>query len=175
MYIIRTPRLIIKSFQVDDMSNKYVEWLNDIEVNKYLETRFQVQNYESCVEFINRMQADESEELFGIFTNNNDNEHIGNCKLGCINKLHQTAEISFFIGNKNFWGGGYATEVVSHVTQYAFENLGLEKITAGCYELNLGSMNVLKKNGFKVEGVLKGQVKCDSTRQNLYIFVVRKK
>ena len=47
MQIIRTPRLIIKSLQVHDISNNYIEWLNDIEVNKYLETRFQVQNYHS--------------------------------------------------------------------------------------------------------------------------------
>ena len=64
---------------------------------------------------------------------------------------------SYLIGDKNYWRQGYATEVVSHVTQYGFENLGLEKITAGCYEPNVGSINVLKKNGFKVEGVLKGK------------------
>ena len=82
---------------------------------------------------------------------------------------------SYLIGDKNYWRQGYATEVVSHVTQYGFENLGLEKITAGCYEPNVGSINVLKKNGFKVEGVLKGQVKCGSARHNLYILGIRKK
>jgi hypothetical protein len=31
-----------------------VEWLNDEEVNKYLETRFQVQNNQSCLEFVKK-------------------------------------------------------------------------------------------------------------------------
>ena len=174
MKIIRTPRLIIKSLCVDDISKKYIEWLNDKEVNQYLETRFQVQNNQSCLEFVKRMQEDANEELFAIYTNNN-NEHIGNCKLGAINKFHHTAEISFFIGSKSFWGAGYATEVVSHVVQYGFENLGLEKITAGCYESNKGSKKVLIKAGFEVEGFRKGQVAFGSQREGLYNLGIVKK
>jgi RimJ/RimL family protein N-acetyltransferase len=174
MQIIRTPRLIIKSLQVDDITNNYIEWLNDVEVNKYLETRFQMQNYQSCLDFVNRIHKDEREELFGIFTNNN-NEHIGNCKLGFISKLHHTAEISFFIGNKIFWGEGYATEVVSHVVQYGFEHLGLVKITAGCYESNKGSKKVLLKAGFEVEGFRKKQVMLGNQREGVYILGVVKK
>jgi len=174
MKIIKTPRLIIKSLRVDDISKKYIEWLNDEEVNKYLETRFQMQNYQSCLEFVKKMQEDEKEELFAIYTNNN-NEHIGNCKLGAINKFHHTAEISFFIGNKSFWGAGYATEAVSHMIQYGFENLGLEKITAGCYESNKGSKKVLIKAGFEVEGFRKEQVVFGSQREGLYSLGIIKK
>ena len=174
MKIIRTPRLIIKSLCVDDISKKYIEWLNDKEVNQYLETRFQVQNNQSCLEFVKKMPEDANEELFAIYTNNN-NEHIGNCKLGAINKFHHTAEISFFIGSKSFWGAGYATEVVSHVVQYGFENLGLEKITAGCYESNKGSKKVLIKAGFEVEGFRKGQVAFGSQREGMYNLGIVKK
>ena len=174
MKIIRTPRLIIKSLCVDDISKKYIEWLNDKEVNQYLETRFQVQNNQSCLEFVKRMQEDANEELFAIYTNNN-NEHIGNCKLGAINKFHHTAEISFFIGNKSFWGAGYATEAVSHMIQYGFENLGLEKITAGCYESNKGSKKVLIKAGFEVEGFRKEQVVFGSQREGVYSLGIIKK
>ncbi len=167
MKIIRTPRLIIKSLCVDDISKKYIEWLNDKEVNQYLETRFQVQDNQSCWEFVKKIQEDANEELFAIYTKNN-NEHIGNCKLGVINKFHHTAEISFFIGNKSLWGGGYATEVVSHLVRYGFDNLGLEKIMAGCYESNKGSKKVLIKAGFKVEGFCKEQVVLDNHREGLY-------
>ena len=54
MHKIKTPRLIIKSLQVEDVSNKYIDWLNDIEINQYLEVRFKAQNYESCVSFKSR-------------------------------------------------------------------------------------------------------------------------
>ena len=171
---IKTPRLIIKSLQVEDVSNKYIDWLNDIEINQYLEVRFKVHNYESCVEFIKKMQEDENEELFGIFTNDKNNEHIGNCKLGFINKAHLSADVSYLIGNKNFWGKGYATEMLRYFVDYGFENLGLEKITAGCYEHNRASMKVLMKTGFIVEDTLKDQVISNSKRQKLYIFGLRK-
>ena len=89
---------------MDDISKKYIEWLNDKEVNQYLETRFQVQNNQSCLEFVKRMQEDANEELFAIYTNNN-NEHIGNCKLGAINKFYsaptnQDNNLKFLISNE---------------------------------------------------------------------------
>ena len=159
---------------MDDISNKYIKWLNDKEVNQYLETRFQVQDHQSCLEFVKRMQEDANEELFAIYTVDN-NEHIGNCKLGAINKFHHTAEISFFIGSKSFWGAGYATEVVSHLVKFGFEDLGLEKITAGCYESNKGSKKVLIKAGFEIEGFHKGQVVFGNKREGTYSLGIVKK
>jgi len=65
--------------------------------------------------------------------------------------------------------------VVSHVVQYGFENLGLEKITAGCYESNKGSKKVLIKAGFEVEGFRKGQVAFGSQREGVYNLGIVKK
>jgi ribosomal-protein-alanine N-acetyltransferase len=173
MKIIKTPRLIIRSLSLDDISDKYIEWLNDHEVNKYLETRFKIQDYKSCSEFVRRMQDGDDVELFGIFTKIN-NEHIGNCKLGPVNGFHHTSDISYFIGSKCFWGMGYATEVVNHVLEYGFGAMGLEKITAGCYESNIGSKNVLIKSGFKEEGFRKAQVVSGDHREGMYIFGIVK-
>ena len=39
--------------------------------------------------------------------------------------------------------------------KFAFNNLKLEKISAGCYENNIGSLRVLEKNKFKIEGRIK--------------------
>ena len=64
MKIIKTPRLIIRSLSLDDISDKYIAWLNDHEVNKYLETRFKVQDYNSCSEFVRRIQdGDDADSL----------------------------------------------------------------------------------------------------------------
>ena len=95
-------------------------------------------------------------------------------KLGFMNKFHHTSEISFFIGNKIFWGKGYATEVVRGIVQYGFEYLGLLKITADCYESNEGSKKVLLKAGFKVEGFREKQVKLDNQREGIYILSIVK-
>ena len=174
MHSINTPRLLIRSLELDDISNSYVLWLTDTEVNKYMETRFQVHDYRTCKEFVTNMKDNAGEELFGIFLRAN-NEHIGNCKLGAINRIHHTAEISFFIGKKSCWGLGYASEAVNYVVQYGFNFLDLVKITAGCYEDNLGSKTVLLKSGFEIEGLLKQQVVLNGNiRTNVFKFGIIK-
>jgi RimJ/RimL family protein N-acetyltransferase len=173
MKAIRTPRLILKPLTVDDISSDYIKWLSDSEVNKYLESRFQEHDYQSCVKFLKKTKEN-GEKLFGVFTVK-ENKHIGNCKLYNINKFHHTAEIGFLIGNKTCWGRGYATEVVSHVVDYGFKYLGLEKITAGCYESNRGSRNVLLKAGFEIEGLRENQVIFENYRQGVYLFGIVKK
>jgi len=47
---------------------------------------------------------------------------------------------------KEQWGKGYATEAISLVVNYAFNNLNLHRVTAGCTELNLGSLKAFQKN-----------------------------
>ena len=63
-----------------------------------------------------------------------------------------SAEISYFIGKKKFWGKGIASKCVETVVHFAVTELGLRKISAGYYENNIGSAKVLEKCGFVVEG-----------------------
>ena len=36
----------------DDISDRYISWLNDSEINKYLDTRFSKHNFESVQDFV---------------------------------------------------------------------------------------------------------------------------
>ena len=63
-----------------------------------------------------------------------------------------SAEVSYFIGEKTFWGKGIASKCVETVVHFALKELGLKKINAGYYENNIGSAKVLEKCGFIVEG-----------------------
>src|SRR5262249_39270580 len=81
--------------------------------------------------------------------------HIGNIKLGPIQWIHRFADIGLLIGEKDCWGRGYATEAIRLVTDYAFCELNLHKLAAGCYDLNQGSIKAFQKVGFIVEGVRK--------------------
>ena len=56
------------------------------------------------------------------------------------------------VGDKNQWGKGYATEAIKSITNFAFDKLGLHKLTAGCYADNIGSIKSFKKVGFFNEG-----------------------
>lgn len=158
-----SARLAYKALTSEDVGEKYVGWLNDPEVNRFLETRFIHQTLETCRNFVGRVNADPLQHLFGIF-DKECNRHIGNIKLGSIYPHHRKGEISFFIGDKSYHRKGLATEAVSAITRWGFQHCGLQKIEAGCYDANLASLRTLLKCGYSVEGYLRSSVVSDGQR-----------
>ena len=57
--------------------------------------------------------------------------------------------------NKEFWGKGYAIEAILLLKHFAFENIGIKKLTAGMYSDNITSLRAFMKAGFSLEGILK--------------------
>jgi len=83
--------------------------------------------------------------------------HIGNLKIGPIDRNHGTADLGILIGEKDCWGRGLATEAIALATEYAFSELRLRKITAGSYSNNPGSVKAFVKAGWEVEGSMRMQ------------------
>ena len=142
-------KILLKVLRLNDVSESYVEWLNDYEVTKFTEQKYFRHTLESTKTFVSQKDDSESDLLFGIFF---DGTHIGNIKLGPIKFEYMSAEVSYFIGEKEFWGKGIASKCLETVVHYAVTELGLKKVNAGYYENNIGSAKVLQKCGFVVEG-----------------------
>lgn len=151
MNVPESSRLYYRKLTPEDVTETYVGWLNDPEINRYLEIRFDEHTLESCRRFVEHMNMDPHSHLFGIMDKSSQ-LHIGNIKLTIINKRHQRGELSFFIGAKDFQGRGLATEAVREITKWGFLECGLRKIEAGCYDTNCASLRCLIKSGYFVEG-----------------------
>ena len=57
-----------------------------------------------------------------------------------------------YVLNKDYWGRGFATEIVSTLVKFGFKELNLHRIYGTCGPDNPASSRVLEKNGFKLEG-----------------------
>lgn len=160
---ISSKRLLFRTLNSEDVSDRYVNWLNDPHINQFLETRFSHQNLESCEKFVSDTKNDPNSFLFGIFNKENV-EHIGNIKLGFINTNHRSGELSLFIGEKSYWGKGLATESIRAITKWGFDELQLERIEAGCYDANIGILRAFIKAGYSVEGFFRKSVVFNGRR-----------
>lgn len=160
---LETSRLSLRYLSASDASGTYVGWLNDPEVNRYLETRHAHQTVQSCRDFIEQCNADAGSHLFGVFLKAT-GEHIGNAKIGFINSRYQRGQVSLFIGEKQYWAQGLSSELVLALTNYGLTHLGLHRLEAGCYEDNLASLRVFLKSGYTVEGFMRDQVTLDGRR-----------
>ena len=163
--------LILKKLNLKkDISKKYQNWLNDFEVQRYTEQKYKKYSLADVRNFVREKNKSKNEFLYGIFLKkNNLNTHIGNIKLGPTNFTHKSAQISYFIGEKELWGNGYTTLAIKEIIKIA-KKKGVKKLKAGLYELNIGSEKVLIKNGFKIEGKFKSEIIYKGKRFNLHWF-----
>jgi ribosomal-protein-alanine N-acetyltransferase len=150
---LRGTKLDLKTLQEADASDSYLAWLNDPEINAFLEVR---RNPPSTIndlsKFINECLRSDSDLLLGIFSKND--LHIGNIKIS-FNWDNLRSEIGIIVGDRSFWGKGVATEAIKLVTQFLLEKHHVRRVSAGLYEKNVGSQKAFEKAGFKLEGVFR--------------------
>ena len=158
--VISGKRLYLAYLTPGAVTQRYVGWLNDKEVNRYLEARFGCPyTLRSVREFVETQYNDPDSHMFAIMLKEGE-RHIGNIKVGPINRHHNFAEVGIIIGEKSLWGRGYGAEAVGLASKYAFEKLHLHKLIAGCYDTNMGSEKAFAKAGFARNGVVKGKFLC---------------
>jgi len=134
--------------------DRYVSWMNDPEINCFLESRFSQHTLEGLHENYLKISGRNNVFFWAIQTTSGDLSHIGNIKLS-VNLNHLRGEVGIIIGDKKYWGKGMATMAIELVTIFAFNSLGLHKLTAGAYANNIGSVKAFLKAGFKIEYLIK--------------------
>ena len=132
------------------VSDDYVAWLNDAAVNRFLESRFARHDGASTRAFVQQALDDPGALFLGI-RRRDDGRHVGNIKLGPIDRRHGLGEIGILVGERSAWGRGIAPAAIECLVNIAREELGLRKLTAGCYASNGGSARAFEKAGFAVE------------------------
>lgn len=92
---------------------------------------------------------------FAVFLQS-DNSFIGfaNIEIHIRNSSGGCGEIGYFI-LPEYWGSGYATEIVSKLIEVCFTHIKLHRVHARCNANNLKSEKVMKKAGMKKEGELR--------------------
>ena len=83
------------------------------------------------------------------------NKHIGNLKIGPIDKHNMTSDLVTLIGDVNFWGKGLATEAIELGNSLAFDKYDIRKLTGGISSNNIGSIKCYTRAGWIIEGTLK--------------------
>ena len=137
-----------------DVGDKYVEWMRDEETVRFLESRWKTYTLENLKEYVNEINESRTDFLFGIFLREND-EHIGNIKVGDVDYVHQHGNVGIMIGDKNSRGKGCGRESIQLVTKYAFEELNLNSLIAGICANNTGCYKAFLSAGYNKAGSLK--------------------
>jgi ribosomal-protein-alanine N-acetyltransferase len=127
----------------------YVEWFADPHVTRFL-TRDTAVTLQQEREWLDGVARSETEVAWGIFV---EGQHIGGTAVSRIDWRNRHGVTGIIIGDRNWWGRGIATEAMSMRTQYAFEELALEKLITQVVEGNVASRRALVKVGYTTVGM----------------------
>ncbi len=91
---------------------------------------------------------------WGIFSGGT---HIGNVSTSSWSQENHWIDLSFLVGDSNYWGKGIATTAVAAAVNYFFDRTSYRRIIGGASSGNIGSIKVMENVGMKLEGRLREQ------------------
>jgi diamine N-acetyltransferase len=155
---------------------KFVEWLNDPEVVRYLSARnlpISTANEEQWFEHM--LSLPKEEQPFAIEIKDGDGWRlIGNCGFFEFVQNARSAEVGLFIGDKTCWNKGYGTEVMRLLLRVGFETLNLNRIFLRVNEHNKGGIRAYEKAGYVHEGRFRQAIfQAGEYRDMLFMSVLR--
>jgi len=156
---IETPRLVLRSFRVDDAPALHAALVESIDELRrhlgFLPWVAEEQTLQSAEVRCRRAEANfllRTDLPYLAFE-----RHTG--RLVASVGLHRTdwslprTEVGYWVRSSET-GKGYASEGVAALTAWALDYLGAKRVELVTDELNLGSRAVAERCGFRLEGIL---------------------
>lgn len=155
-FFLETKRLALKKHELSDFDNLLV-LCSDPDVMRYIGDG-SVHTEKEVKEFLNI--AIPYQEKYGIgfcmAYEKDSGNFIGQAGLFHVGYIDTQPEIEIaYRLRKQYWGKGYATELVKALIQWGFQHLSVDKLIAAADPENIGSQNVLKKAGLDCTGKIK--------------------
>jgi ribosomal-protein-alanine N-acetyltransferase len=149
-----TGRLVtLAPIQPEYLPN-YCRWFADPEVTRFI-LGVAPPTLKQEEEWLERIARSEIDVIWAILVGD---RHIGATGLHQIHWQSRHAMSGIWIGDKDCWGKGYATEAMQLRTAYAFEHLGLEKVWTTVDVENIASRRALERVGYREVGVQRRHV-----------------
>jgi RimJ/RimL family protein N-acetyltransferase len=91
-----------------------------------------------------------------------------------IDLMHNEALVGIGIGEREFWGKGYGTDMMKLCLQYVFTELCVERVSLGLHEYNARALRAYEKCGFRLEGRTRKDILREGKRyDSLWMGILR--
>lgn len=173
---LESKRLLFRRLEMSDAYDMYYNWCNCDDVVRYLP-------------WDKHKSIDDTKEILNIWINDYNNPHTyrwividkdSNNPIGTIDVVNKDiTNKAFEIGHcysKKYWHKGYATEALSRIISFLFEEVDVDLIIAKHNGKNIASGKVMQKVGMVYDGTLRDRVidKITGERDSLVYYSITK-
>jgi RimJ/RimL family protein N-acetyltransferase len=103
-----------------------------------------------------------------------DDKLLGDIDLYIYNWPSRDAFVGLGIGEREFWGKGYGTDLMKLIMRYAFTEVNLRRVTLTVFEYNPRAIRSYEKAGFRHEGRMRKVLNKEGRRWDiLYMGILR--
>ena len=166
---LTTDRLVLREISHQDAEDIY-SYFSDERVTKYygMNTFKNIEEAENLIEAFSSNFSQKRGIRWAI-ERKDTKGLIGTIGFNLWSPTHKRAEIGYEI-HPDFWRVGYTSEALNRVVEYGFNELELTRIGAVVFLENSASNQLLLKNGFEKEGILKKYMYQNNVPYDVNIF-----
>ncbi len=170
-----TPRLetahyVLRPLTLQDATPRYLGWLHDAEITRTLEVDGPNQTLQTIRDYIASHDGTQK-FLFGIFTK--DGLHIGTHSFRW-HPEERYATVGVMIGDRDHWGRAVPLETRARILEWAFGELGCDRVQAGCFSVNTPAIYNFRKQKWRLTGITKGFAVIDGRNADMLHFAINR-
>lgn len=151
---IKTKRLMVRPVSMDDKESLYT-YRSDAETNQYLSmVPSSIDDIENFINKTSKIMNVPDTWYQLVLLEQASNQVIGDVGIHFLGPENNQVEIGYTL-DKRYRGHGYMTEALSEIIDYLVHSLNKHRIIASIDPINLDSMRLVERLGFRKEAHFK--------------------
>ena len=164
--ILKGELVGLSALDADELSKAFARWGRDSEFKRLLDSNaIHLTSQKVSQKWLEKEIEEQknNQHWFSIRTLDGD-KLLGDIDLFVVNWASRDAFVGLGIGERDFWGKGYGTDVMRVILRYAFTEVNLHRVTLTVFEYNPRAIRSYEKAGFRHEGRLRGLLNREGKR-----------
>jgi RimJ/RimL family protein N-acetyltransferase len=174
--VLKGKLVRLSAFDPAEMSKAFPRWDQNSEYFRLLNSSGQpMQSAKAALKWMEEEAGEVSPAnyYFSIRTLSED-KLIGELALDVVTWPGRDAFVGLGIGETDYWGKGYGTDIMNVLLRFAFTEVNLRRVTLSVFEYNPRAIRSYEKVGFRHEGRTRKVLNKEGRRWDiLYMGILR--
>ena len=152
--ILQGELVRLGALDADELSKAFTRWDRDSEYSRLLSSGApRLQSQKAAQKWLEHEIEEQTVNQYWFSIRAlADDKLLGDIDLFVYNWAGRDAFVGLGIGEREFWGKGYGTDVMRVILRYAFTEVNLNRVTLNVFEYNPRAIRSYEKAGFSHEG-----------------------